>query len=171
MVCINTSIARTPDPPAVLVPSNGSVAKQKRSQSLQTSVITVAQPSTDVNDPASGFKLIKRGQSEEGLDDLGSLYSEPDYDSESIRGKIKLGTWFKKDEHTLFVRVAEAKDLANVEDKTPDPYVRMHLLPDKTKLTKRRSSIQRKTTTPKFDELLKVSIDKRLICRSTDKRC
>ena len=135
--------------------------KQKRSKSLEPAASTDSQQaaaSTDVNDPASGFKLIRRGQSEEGLDDLGSLYSEPDYDSETISGKIKLGIWYKTDDRTLFVRVAEGKDLSSINDGKPDPYVRMHLLPDKTKLTKRRSSIQRKTKEPKFDEILKVSI-------------
>lgn len=94
------------------------------------------------------------------MDDLCSLYSEPDYyNSDVIGGKLKLGIWYRTDDKTLYVRISKAKKLANVgAENKPDPYVRMHLLPDKTKLTKRRTSIQRKTNTPEFDELLKVSI-------------
>ena len=130
--------------------------KQKRSKSLQP---TDLQTSTDVNDASSGFTLIRQGKSEESLDDLGSLYSEPDYFSENrVSGKIKLGIWYRTDERTLYIRVAKAKDLANINDEKPDPYVRMHLLPDKTKLTKRRTGIQRKTVSPEFNETLKVSM-------------
>lgn len=131
------------------------VYKQTRSRSLQP---TDFQTSTDVNDASSGFTLIRQGKSEENLDDLGSLYSEPDYFSERVSGKIKLGIWYRTDERTLYVRVAKAKDLVNINNAKPDPYVRMHLLPDKTKLTKRRTGIQRKTISPEFNEILKVSM-------------
>lgn len=130
--------------------------RRKRARSLERDASTDSQRSTDVNAPDSGFKLIREGRSEESLDDLCSLYSEPGYDCEKVSGKIKLGIWYRMDDHTLYVRVAEAKDLININDGHPDPYVRIHLLPDKTKLTKRRTSIQRKTNTPEFDELLKV---------------
>lgn len=115
--------------------------------------------SAGVTDSSSqGFKVIRQARSEEDLDDLCSLYSEPDYNSESIGGKIKLGIWYRTDDKTLYVRISKAKELANIGERKPDPYVRMHLLPDKTKLTKRRTSIQRKTNKPDFDELLKVRI-------------
>ena len=111
-------------------------------------------PSIDSN---QGFKVIRQARSEEDLDDLCSLYSEPDYNSESIGGKLELGIWYRVDEMTLYVRIAKAKELVNIGEAKPDPYVRMHLLPDKTKLTKRRTGIQRKTNTPEFNEILKVS--------------
>ena len=114
--------------------------------------------SSDRDGHLQGFKIIRQGQSEEDLDDLCSLYSEPDYFSETIGGKIKLGIWYRTDDSTLYVRVSKAEELKNLGESKPDPYVRMHLLPDKTKLTKRRTSIQRKTNAPEFDELLKVRI-------------
>ena len=122
--------AKTPEPLPLFAP----VEKQRRSKSLE--------PTTSI-DSNQGFKVIRKGRSEEDLDDLCSLYSEPDYNSEMVSGKIKLGIWYRTDNTTLYVRVAKGKDLASVGDGKPDPYVRMHLLPDKTKLTKRRTSIQR----------------------------
>ena len=155
---LSSTSAKTPEPPAVLGSLTAPVAKQRRSRSLQPDTLTESQPSTDVNDPSSGFKLIKQERSEENLDDICSLYSEPDYISESIGGMVKLGVWYRTDDSTLYVHVAKAKKLAHVDGKKPDPYVRMHLLPNKTKQTKRRTGIQRKTDNPKFDELLKVSV-------------
>ena len=150
--------AKTPEPPAVLGSLMTPVAKERRSRSLQPPSSIETQPSTDVNDPSSGFKLIKQERSEESLDDICSLYSEPDYNTETIGGKIKLGVWYRTDENTLYVHVAKAKKLVSVDGGKPDPYVRMHLLPNKTKQTKRRTGIQRKTDSPKFDEILKVSV-------------
>lgn len=149
----NDYTARTPEP----LPLFARVEKQKRSRSLEPSTSTDSKQST-VNSSNQGFKVIRQGRSEEDLDDLCSLYSEPDYNSDVIGGKIKLGIWYRTDDKTLYVRISKAKNLTNIGESKPDPYVRMHLLPDKTKLTKRRTSIQRKTNTPDFDELLKVSI-------------
>lgn len=146
--------ARTPEPLPLFVP----VEKQKRSKSLEPGASIDSKQSSTADSSSQGFKVIRQGRSEEDLDDLCSLYSEPDYNSDSIGGKLKLGIWYRTDDKTLYVRITKAKELASIGESKPDPYVRMHLLPDKTKLTKRRTSIQRKTNTPDFDELLKVSI-------------
>ena len=132
--------------------------KQKRSKSLQPGASTVSDLKRSSVDSSQGFKVIRQGRSEEDLDDLCSLYSEPDYNSDSIGGKLQLGIWYRVDEMTLYVRIAKGKELASIGEAKPDPYIRMHLLPDKTKLTKRRTGIQRKTNTPEFNEILKVSI-------------
>ena len=111
-----------------------------------------------INDPNSGFKIIKQATSEEDMIDLCSLYSEPcepeDYD---IHGEIKFGVWYKTEENTLYVRVVKAKDLSAAnKDGTSDPYVKTYLLPGMGKLSKKRTGIQRSTTKPEFNELLKV---------------
>ena len=105
-----------------------------------------------------GFKIIKQATSEENMIDFCSLYSEPcdpeDYD---IHGEIKLGVWYKTEENTLYVRVVKAKDLSAAnKDGTSDPYVKIYLLPGMGKLSKRRTTIQRLTTKPVFNEILKV---------------
>ena len=155
---LSQTSAKTPEPPAVIGSMMTPAAKERRSRSLQPPSAIEIQRSTDVNDPASGFKLIKQERSEESLDDICSLYSEPDYNTDTTGGKIKLGVWYRTDENTLYVHIGKAKKLVSVDGRKPDPYVRMHLLPNKTKQTKRRTGIQRKTDNPKFDEILKVSV-------------
>ena len=76
----------------------------------------------------------------------------------SIAGSVRIGVWLK--EEVLFVRVMEAKGLAGAkEGKLSDPYVKMYLLPDRTKQTKRKTSTHRKTNNPKYNEILKVAIN------------
>lgn len=113
-----------------------------------------------IDDPNCGFKVIKQASSDEELLDLCSLYSEPcepeDYD---IHGQIKIGVWFRTEEKTLYVRVAKAKGLSAAnDDGTSDPYVKVYLLPGLGKLAKRRTTIQRSTTKPEFNEIMKVYI-------------
>lgn len=72
-----------------------------------------------------------------------------------ITGKIQIGVWFKND--VLFVRVVKAERLgASRSEGQPDPYVKTYLLPDRSKLTKRKTGIQRKTSRPVYNEILKV---------------
>ena len=72
-----------------------------------------------------------------------------------ISGKILLGVWHKEEQ--LFVRVTRAKKLAAAKDNdVSDPYIETHLLPDKSKQTKRKTTVQKKTLNPVYDEILKV---------------
>ena len=87
---------------------------------------------------------------------LSSIYSadggQADY---RISGSVLLGIWHKNE--TLLVRVVEAKHLAGAKaGGLSDPYVKTYLLPDRSKLTKRKTTIQRKTNNPTYNETLKV---------------
>lgn len=86
----------------------------------------------------------------------------------AVSGKIQIGVWFKN--NVLFIRVVKAKGLAAAKSGgVSDPYVKTYLLPDKTKHTKRKTAIQRKTTDPEYNETLKVITwarwAKNLFCR------
>ena len=72
-----------------------------------------------------------------------------------ITGKIQVGVWFKN--NILFTRVVKASGLAAAKGEVSDPYVKTYLLPDRSKLTKRKTGIQRKTINPQFNETLRVS--------------
>lgn len=72
-----------------------------------------------------------------------------------ITGKIEVGVWFKN--NILFTRVVRATSLAAAKGEVSDPYVKTYLLPDRSKLTKRKTGIQRKTLNPHFNETLRVS--------------
>lgn len=85
-----------------------------------------------------------------------SIYSaeggKGDYD---ISGKVKLGVWYK--DGMLFIRVTAARGLAAAKSGgVSDPYVKTYLLPDRSKNSKRKTGIQRKTVNPDYNEILKV---------------
>ena len=75
-----------------------------------------------------------------------------DYD---VTGEVQVGVWYTDGQ--LFIRVVKAKGLA-VAKRTgrSDPYIKTYLLPDKSKHTKRKTGIQRKTANPNYNEILKV---------------
>ena len=87
---------------------------------------------------------------------LSSIYSadggQADY---RISGSVLLGIWHKNE--TLFAKVVKAKNLAGAKSGgLSDPYVKTYLLPDRSKLTKRKTTIQRKSNDPIYNEVLKV---------------
>jgi hypothetical protein len=68
-------------------------------------------------------------------------------------GKIRCGFRFDRARNKLIIRVFEARDLINTDKNSlSDPYVRLLLLPDKRKKTKRRTKIMKDTLAPVFDE-------------------
>lgn len=110
-----------------------------------------------IDDPSSGFKLMSAGVSEENLAECSSLYSEPNYESEHrVSGAIRFAVWYRNDEKILYIKIVNACGLAAAKGKSISPYVKVHLLPDKSKHTKRKTGIQRKTTDPDYDEIVKV---------------
>lgn len=92
------------------------------------------------------------------LNSITSMYSasvgKGDYD---ITGEVEVGVWYKDGQ--LFVRVVRAKGLAAAKKGGgSDPYIKTYLLPDRGKRSKRKTSVQRKTTNPVFNEILKVKL-------------
>ena len=90
------------------------------------------------------------------VESLNSLYSAPagkgDY---AITGKLEVAVWYKDGQ--LLVQVVRAIGLAAAKKGgVSNPYVKMYLLPDHGKCTKRKTGAQQKTTNPVFDEILKV---------------
>ena len=107
-----------------------------------------------VYDPSSLYSVsLVKSSSTDSLTSLTSVYSasagKGDYD---ITGKVEVGVWFKDGQ--LFVHIMSAKRLKR--EGVTNPYMKIYLLPDHGKHAKRRTSIQRKTTNPVFDEILKV---------------
>ncbi|KAI0209340.1 Phosphatidylinositol 4-phosphate 3-kinase C2 domain-containing subunit alpha [Lamellibrachia satsuma] len=73
----------------------------------------------------------------------------PDLD---IQSQIKLSLFYKSNAFT--VMVMHVKDLVVQGDEAPDPYVKLYLLPDPTKLTKRKTKIAKGTFHPTYNEML-----------------
>lgn len=98
-------------------------------------------------------------KSEENLAEVSSLYSEPCDGEYEISGYIKFGLWYREDEGNLYVRIVEATDLGGkkVDKSKINPYVKINLLPGKSKHTKRKTTIQRGVTSATFNETHKVN--------------
>ena len=106
--------------------------------------------------PSNPQQLLPQSSSMESISSMMSMYSaEGGRGDYVISGKVELGVWHK--EGTLFVRVVKANGLAVAKSGgVSDPYVKTYLLPDKSKRTKRKTGVQRKTTNPEYNEILKV---------------
>ena len=97
-------------------------------------------------------------QRRESTASITSIYSascgKGDYE---ISGKLLLGIWYKEEQ--LFVRVTKATNIAAAkENGFSNPYIKTYLLPDKNKQTKRKTTVNKKTLHPVYNEILKVGV-------------
>jgi synaptotagmin-like protein len=78
-----------------------------------------------------------------------------------ISGEVLIGIYLGK-KKTLNIVVNEARDLAPAErNGSSNPYVKTYLLPDENKMSKRKTSIKKKTLNPVFNETLTYKIHDR----------
>ena len=85
-----------------------------------------------------------------------SIYSaaggKGDYD---ITGEVLLGVYYKSGQ--LRIHIDRARNLAAADSNGySDPYVKTYLLPDKSKSTKKKTDIKKKTLNPVYDHTIKV---------------
>ncbi|XP_059688748.1 LOW QUALITY PROTEIN: extended synaptotagmin-1 [Gavia stellata] len=76
----------------------------------------------------------------------------PPEPAEGPRGRLQLTLWYHGDEHKLVAIVHACRKLRPVSKELPDPYVSLVLLPDRSRGTKRKTSVQKKTLNPDFNE-------------------
>uniref|UniRef100_A0A4W3JDL4 Phosphatidylinositol-4-phosphate 3-kinase catalytic subunit type 2 beta n=1 Tax=Callorhinchus milii TaxID=7868 RepID=A0A4W3JDL4_CALMI len=69
-----------------------------------------------------------------------------------VGGEVKLSISYKND--TLFIMVMHIRGLVLQDGKDPDPYVKIYLLPDPQKTSKRKTKMARKTCNPTYNEML-----------------
>lgn len=70
-----------------------------------------------------------------------------------VGGEVKLSISYKNS--TLFIMVMHIRGLQPMQDgNDPDPYVKIYLLPDPQKTTKRKTKVARKTCNPTYNEML-----------------
>ena len=137
--------------------SPGVERKASLAQKVSSDELTDSEEETEEKDKIfmSARRHMKRSDSSGSI---GSMYSaacgKGDYE---ISGKVLLGVWHK--EGQLFVRVTKATGIAAAKKSgVSDPYIKTYLLPDKTKQTKRKTTVQKKTLNPCYDEILKVGV-------------
>ncbi|XP_071392500.1 synaptotagmin-like protein 4 [Centroberyx affinis] len=104
------------------------------------------------------------------LGSLMSIYSEAgDYDSVEVSGDIVFTVSYEEHTQSLHVFVKECHGLAygDASRQRSNPYVKCYLLPDKSRQSKRKTSIKRNTVSPTYKETLKYSVSRsQLITRS-----
>ena len=106
-----------------------------------------------------GLSKLKHAESISSIGSLTSMYSavggKGDY---AISGEVRFGVWYSKD-GLLKVHVDQARNLAAARKEGYSyPYVKVYLLPDRTKHTKRKTGFMRRTVCPRYDETFKVNV-------------
>uniref|UniRef100_A0A336LW29 CSON006247 protein n=1 Tax=Culicoides sonorensis TaxID=179676 RepID=A0A336LW29_CULSO len=93
-------------------------------------------------------------------DSMASVYSgagEGRYGTVTVKGQIEFGLQYNYKHAALEILIKQCKDLAAVDTKRnrSDPYVKVYLLPDKSKTGKRKTKVKKHTLNPVFDETLR----------------
>uniref|UniRef100_A0A6J0T2K6 Extended synaptotagmin-1 isoform X3 n=1 Tax=Pogona vitticeps TaxID=103695 RepID=A0A6J0T2K6_9SAUR len=72
--------------------------------------------------------------------------------SDSPLGQLHLTIWYNMDARKLIAIIHACRNLKSSAKDIPDPYVSMILLPDKSRVTKRKTTVRKKTVNPEFNE-------------------
>uniref|UniRef100_A0AAY4AL89 Synaptotagmin-like protein 1 n=1 Tax=Denticeps clupeoides TaxID=299321 RepID=A0AAY4AL89_9TELE len=94
---------------------------------------------------------------------LMSIYSDAgDFGRVSVQGAVEFALMYSPAEE-LIVMVEQCQDLAfgNARKQRTDPYVKTYLLPDKSRRSKRKTSIKKRTTNPVYVESLRYNVKKK----------
>ncbi|XP_070692854.1 synaptotagmin-like protein 4 [Pempheris klunzingeri] len=97
------------------------------------------------------------------LGSLMSIYSEAgDFDSVEVSGDLVFSVSYDEHTQSLQVFIKECTGLAygDASRLISNPYVKCYLLPDKSRQSKKKTSIKRKTINPVYKETLKYSISR-----------
>ncbi|KAM4621774.1 synaptotagmin-like protein 4 [Polymixia lowei] len=92
-----------------------------------------------------------------------SIYSEAgDYDSVDVSGELIFSLSYDEHTQSLNVFIKECHGLAygDASRGRSNPYVKCYLLPDKSRQSKRKTSIKRSTVNPVYNETLKYVISR-----------
>lgn len=94
---------------------------------------------------------------------MASVYSgagEGRYGTVTVKGQVEFGLQYNYKASALEILIKQCKDIASVDTKRnrSDPYVKVYLLPDKSKSGKRKTKVKKHTLNPVFDECLKFHI-------------
>uniref|UniRef100_A0A8C5H4I9 C2 domain-containing protein n=2 Tax=Gouania willdenowi TaxID=441366 RepID=A0A8C5H4I9_GOUWI len=104
------------------------------------------------------------------LGSMASIYSDAgDFDSVDVSGDIVFSLSYDEQTKSLHVFIKECYNLAYGDSARQlcNPYVKCYLMPDKSRQSKRKTSIKRRTTNPVYNETLKYPISRsKLFTRS-----
>ncbi|XP_056295222.1 synaptotagmin-like protein 4 isoform X2 [Pseudoliparis swirei] len=118
---------------------------------------------------ASEASMGSRSKSVPGLDmqstlgSMMSIYSEAgDFDSVEVTGDLVFSLCYNDHTQSFHVFIEECQGLAygDASKLLSHPYVKCYLLPDKSRQSKKKTSIKRNTVNPVYKETLKYSINR-----------
>ncbi|XP_076851241.1 synaptotagmin-like protein 4 [Brachyhypopomus gauderio] len=110
-----------------------------------------------------GTSALSLNSSRSTLGSMMSVYSEAgDYDTVDISGDIVFSLSYDEGTQSLAVLVKECHSLAYADTakKKCNPYVKIYLLPDKSRQSKKKTAVKRNTINPSYNETLKYSISR-----------
>ncbi|XP_078398302.1 uncharacterized protein LOC144680794 isoform X1 [Cetorhinus maximus] len=94
---------------------------------------------------------------------LQSLYSDAgDFGDIPVQGAVQFKLHYEEAKKEFQIQVIQCQGLAvaNIKKHTSDPYVKTYLLPDRSRPSKRKSSVKKATLNPQYNEILKYKIKK-----------
>lgn len=101
--------------------------------------------------------LSSLGVCSESMSSVYSAAGGGHYGNVTVRGEVQFSLSYNYVNGALEVNIKQCRDLAAVDTKRnrSDPYVKVYLLPDKTKGGKRKTRVKKHTLNPSFNEVLK----------------
>ncbi|XP_072412016.1 synaptotagmin-like protein 2 [Chiloscyllium punctatum] len=99
-----------------------------------------------------------------------SLYSDAgDFGEVPIQGAVQFKLHYEEAKKEFQVHVVQCRGLAvaNMRKYTSDAYVKTYLLPDRTRPSKRKSSVKKASLNPQYNEILKYKIKKQELLNRT----
>jgi len=98
---------------------------------------------------------MKRADSVSSVGSMTSL-SRPSRGDYDITGDILLGVEYKRKQLMIHVKKARGLVVPDTGSRTVNSYVKIYLLPDRSKHSKRKTNVKKKTINPVYSETLKV---------------
>uniref|UniRef100_L7LVU9 Putative bitesize n=1 Tax=Rhipicephalus pulchellus TaxID=72859 RepID=L7LVU9_RHIPC len=141
----------------------------EESSSVKSSADSMDRDSTHRDDELeriysrSQTSLSSIGVSQMRSESMTSVYSAAGggrYGTVAVTGEVLFSILYNYKSGLLEVHVRECRNLAPVDTKRnrSDPYVKVYLLPDKTKSGKRKTKVKKHTLNPVFEEVLKFRV-------------
>lgn len=147
-----------------------SVSECLENQSGRLSTASSEKESSGVQDEDTDQHFTYPSRSQMSLSSFGgrsesvtSVYSAAGggrYGTVIVTGDVLFGLNYNYKVGCLEINIKECRNLAAVDTKKnrSDPYVKVYLLPDRTKSGKRKTKVKKHTLNPVFDEILKFHV-------------